>query len=151
MDSQCTSDKLILFAIFVPKIFNRWKLDKVLTNIILHSFFYTWCNKCHGEPETPLLVYYTNLAYHYHYHYYQYYYYTLLSFNWPFYSEFFLMHVRLQSQSKLLTKLTMTNKKYTQTLAVKPSPTRTFCIFKSPCMTGCGRMECRYSIPQTTP
>jgi len=37
------------------------------------------------------------------------------------------------------------------TLATKPSPTRTFCIFRSPCMTGWGWMECRYSIPHTTP
>jgi len=37
------------------------------------------------------------------------------------------------------------------TLAVTPSPTRTFCIFKSPCMTGCGSIECRYFIPRTTP
>jgi len=41
--------------------------------------------------------------------------------------------------------------KVIQTLATKPSPTRTFCIFKSPWMTGCGLRECRYSIPQTTP
>ena len=39
----------------------------------------------------------------------------------------------------------------TQTLATKPSPTSMFCIFKSPCITGCSFMECRYSIPQTTP
>jgi len=36
-------------------------------------------------------------------------------------------------------------------LATRPSPTRTFCIFKSPWMTGYGRMECKYSMPQTTP
>jgi len=40
---------------------------------------------------------------------------------------------------------------FRQTLATNPFPTRTFCIFKSPCMTGCGRTECRYSIPRTTP
>jgi len=38
-----------------------------------------------------------------------------------------------------------------QTFAIKSSPTRTFSNFKSPCMTGCGCMEWRYSIPQTTP
>jgi len=36
--------KLILSAIFMPKIFySWWKFDKVLTKIILHSFFETQC------------------------------------------------------------------------------------------------------------
>ena len=38
-----------------------------------------------------------------------------------------------------------------QTLPTRSSPTRTFCNFKSPCTTGCGCMECKYSIPRTIP
>ena len=57
--------------------------------------------------------------------------------------KWLLLHNLLSCKSSMCTTV--------QTLATKPSPTRTFCIFKSPWMTGCGRRECRYSIPQTTP
>jgi len=46
------------------------------------------------------------------------------------------------NDTQIWTKYTIT-----QTLATKPSPTSMFCTFKSPCMTGCGCTECRYSIP----
>ena len=51
------------------------------------------------------------------------------------------------SRAKISTNYTAS----TQTLAIEPCPTSTFCIFKSPCMTGFGCSECKYSIPQMTP
>jgi len=47
LENEYTSHKLILFAIFMPKIFTvgsvGGNLTKVLTKIILHSFFETPC------------------------------------------------------------------------------------------------------------
>jgi len=45
VENECTSHKFILIAVFVPEIFTvGGNLTRVLTKIILHSFFETRCS-----------------------------------------------------------------------------------------------------------